>query len=245
MILCAASFGPFRQNHPDPLLPEKIILTPFFLELMGIYHRLFAAFGPQHWWPARTRDEMIIGAILTQNTAWNNVARAIGRLRQARCLTLAKIDRTPVRRLADLVRPSGTYRVKAERLKALAGWLAADFGGDWDALFSLGLDQARRKLLTVPGVGPETADAILLYAGGLPTFVVDAYTRRILRRHLLVPPPGTHEHTKQLFERALPLDARLFNEYHALLVELAKRHCRRRARCEGCPLASLRHDAEL
>ena len=211
--------------------------------LLRIYDLLLAAFGPQHWWPARTRDETVIGAILTQNTAWGNVERAIEALRRADCLTLDRIDRTPVRRLAGMIRPSGTYRIKARRLKDLARWLQTRFGGDLGALFALGPSAGRRELPGVRGVGPETADAILLYAGKLPTFVVDAYTQRVLRRHLLIGPDGGYERTKALFERTLPPDERLFGEYHALLVELGKRHCRKRARCEGCPLAALDHDA--
>ncbi len=214
-------------------------------ELTAIYERLYAAFGPQHWWPARTRDEMIIGAILTQNTAWTNVARAIDRLRQADCLTLERIDRTPTGRLAELARPSGTYRIKARRLKTFARWLRTEFRGDLDALFSLGLQPARTQLLSVKGIGPETADAILLYAGKLPTFVVDAYTQRVMRRHLLAMPTAGYHQTKQAFEHALRPDHQLYNEYHALLVELGKRYCRQRPRCEDCPLASLPHDADL
>jgi endonuclease-3 related protein len=214
-------------------------------KLMTIYERLLAAFGPQHWWPARTREEVIVGAILAQNTAWANVARAIERLRKADRLSLARIDQTPTGRLADLIRPSGTYRIKAKRLKCFTSWLRGEFSGDLDALFSVGVRHARRALLSVDGVGPETADAILLYAGGLPTFVVDAYTQRMARRHLLVPTQSTYDHTKGMFERALPADSQLYNEYHALLVELGKRHCRPRARCEGCPLDSLQHDAHL
>ena len=211
--------------------------------LLTIYERLFEAFGPQKWWPARTREEMIIGAILAQNTAWSNVERAIGRLRQANRLTLSRIDRTPAARLAELVRSSGTHRIKAERLKSFAAWLRDRFDGNLDALFARGVEQARRELLSVKGVGPETADVILLYAGGLATFVVDAYTQRILRRHLIVPPACTYDHTKQVCERALPTDQQLYNEYHALLVELGKQYCRPQARCAGCPLASLSHDA--
>jgi endonuclease-3 related protein len=212
---------------------------------MKIYERLLRAFGPQHWWPGRTREEVIIGAILTQNTAWANVERAIERLDRAGCLTLAAIDRTSAGRLSKLVRSSGTYRVKAERLKGLAAWLRTRFDGDLDALFAAGVDRARRELLLVKGVGPETADAILLYAGELPVFVVDAYTQRIMRRHFVVPSDSSYEQTRSVFERSLPGDPQLFNEYHALLVELGKRYCRRRARCHGCPLVALRHDAEL
>lgn len=213
--------------------------------LLSIYERLHAAYGPQHWWPARTAEEVVIGAILTQNTAWTNVERAIARLREARTLTLRAIDQTPLDRLSELVRPAGTYRVKALRLKALTAWLRAEYGGRLDRLFEQPVEEARVALLSVPGVGPETADAILLYAGEMPTFVVDAYTRRILRRHFLIPPDADYDRTKVAFENALGSDAKLFNEYHALLVELGKRHCRTKARCAGCPLEDLPHDPEL
>lgn len=212
--------------------------------LGAIYQPLFEAFGPQHWWPAETREEVIIGAILAQNTAWANVARAVERLGRADCLTLRAIHRTPLDRLARLVRPSGTYRIKAKRLKTLANWLQVNFDGHLDALFGMGTDRARKELLSVDGIGPETADAILLYAGRLPTFVVDAYTQRIMRRHFVVPPQSTYAQAKGVIERALPTNRQLYNEYHALLVELGKRYCRPRARCERCPLASLRHDPE-
>ena len=212
--------------------------------LEAIYQRLFEAFGPQHWWPAETREEVIIGAILAQNTAWANVARAVERLGRADCLTLRGIDRMPLDRLARLVRPSGTYRIKAERLKTFANWLQVNFDGDLDALFGMGTDRARKELLSIDGIGPETADAILLYAGRLPTFVVDAYTRRIMRRHFVVPPQSTYAQAKGVIERALPTNRQLYNEYHALLVELGKRYCRPRAQCEGCPLAPLKHDPE-
>ncbi len=213
--------------------------------ILGIYDLLHSAFGPQHWWPARTRDEIVIGAILAQNTAWANVERAIEALREAKCLTLERLDRMPTARLASLIRPSGTYRIKAQRLKGLTRWLQTRFGGRLDALFALGTQAARGELLGVKGIGPETADAIVLYAGKLPTFVVDAYTQRMMRRHLLIGPDSDYARTQAVFERALRPDAQLFGEYHALLVELGKRHCRARARCEDCPLAGLAHDADL
>jgi len=213
--------------------------------LTDIYRRLLTTYGPQHWWPARTREETIIGAVLTQNTAWGNVERAIAALRRARCLTLRRIHRLPLEQLEELVRPSGTYRVKAQRLKNLASWLEVRFGGDLDALFALGAEQARRELLTVKGIGPETADDIVLYAGRLPSFVVDAYTLRMLRRHFLIAPRDGYERAQSLFHLALPPDSGVYGEYHALIVELGKRHCRRHARCADCPLESLRHDADL
>lgn len=210
--------------------------------LSEFYDALYAAFGPQHWWPARTRDEMIIGAILTQNTAWTNVERAMARLKAARIESLAQIDRLDEAELAELIRPAGTFRVKARRLKAFAGWLGRCWGGELTRMFAAGLEVLRPELLAVPGIGPETADAILLYAGGLPTFVVDAYTRRVLRRHAILAATASYDETKALLERHLPADAGRFGEYHALLVELGKRFCRPRARCETCPLRAWPHD---
>jgi len=209
------------------------------------YDLLFAAFGPQGWWPAETRDEVLIGAVLTQNTSWKNVERAIRALRDADRITLDRIRRTPPDRLATLIRSSGTHRVKAGRLRALATWVEERFAGDLDRLFAAGLPAARQELLRVPGVGPETADAILLYAGNLPTFVVDAYTRRVLRRHHLIAASDGYGAVQALFERALPTVPALYGEYHALLVEVGKQYCRKRARCRTCPLATLPHDPDL
>lgn len=213
--------------------------------LQTIYDRLLQSLGPQNWWPARTRDEIIIGAILAQNTAWANVERAIENLRQANALTLPAIHRLPTDDLAQLIRPAGTFRIKAQRLKKLTAWLAQHFDSQPDALFALGLKQARQSLLTVNGIGPETADAILLYAGQLPTFVVDAYTQRILRRHHLIPPTADYHHTKTLFESAIPPDVTTYNQYHALIVQLGKHHCRPKAKCQNCPLESMPHNEAL
>jgi endonuclease-3 related protein len=209
--------------------------------LPEIYRILFDAFGPQHWWPARTPTEVVIGAILTQNTAWRNVERAIAALDAAGALDFPRLHELSEAQLAELIRPAGTYRVKARRLKAFVAWLMESAGGDLHAALSGDLAEVRRRLLDVPGIGPETADAILLYAGGRPSFVVDAYTGRILFRHLLVPPDAGYAEIKALFEEALPPDAAVFNEYHALLVELAKRHCRARPDCDRCPLRPLPH----
>jgi len=159
--------------------------------LREIYDTLLKAFGPQHWWPGETRDEVIIGAILTQNTAWGNVERAIDRLNSARSLSLAAIHRMKVDKLAELIRPAGTFRIKAKRLKAFVDWLYDCYAGDLDRLFAGPSPPLRASLLAIPGIGPETADAILLYAGDVPTFVVDAYTRRVLRRHFLIAPKAS------------------------------------------------------
>ena len=213
--------------------------------LRAMYDALLEAFGPQHWWPGETRDEVIIGAILTQNTAWANVERAIERLKSADVLSLAAIYAMEVGSLAELIRPAGTFRIKAKRIKAFVDWLYDCYAGDLDVLFACSADRLRHDLLGIPGIGPETADAIMLYAGDVPTFVVDAYTQRVLRRHFLVEPAATYERSKSLFESHLPGDVAHFGEYHALLVSLGKRFCRSQARCDGCPLADWNHDASL
>ncbi len=212
--------------------------------LMDFYEALLGHYGPQGWWPGQTREEVIIGAILTQNTAWRNVERAIDNLRRAGCLDLARVHDMEPARLAELIRPAGTFNVKAKRLKACVDWLFERFGGDLDAMFACSLDELREALLGVRGVGRETADAILLYAGQMPSFVVDAYTHRVLLRHGLIDHEADYDEVKALFEDCLPPEVDLFNEYHALLVAVGKNHCRPRPRCEGCPLERFEHAVE-
>jgi len=205
--------------------------------LPQFYHALFAALGPQGWWPARTRFEVIVGAILTQNTAWGNVERAIANLRRARLLSPRALAGAPLRRLARLVRPSGYFRQKARRLKTFVRFLETEYGGSLARMFRVPTAELRQKLLGVPGIGPETADSILLYAGGHPVFVVDAYTRRILLRHGLIGEKSSYEEIRALFEQNLPREPRLNNEFHALLVQVGKNWCRpQAARCDECPL---------
>lgn len=210
-----------------------------------MYDSLWSAYGPQHWWPARTPTEVVIGAILAQNTAWTNVERAVKNLKSANCLTWSALCDLSEARLAKLIQPSGTYRIKAARLKAFVEYLWSHHRGSLKSLLGGDLDEARRRLLSIRGIGPETADAILLYAGRRPTFVVDAYTKRILRRHFLSERDAGYETIRELFHRALPRDVQLYNEYHALLVAVGKRHCRTRAQCSGCPLGELPHDSSL
>jgi endonuclease-3 related protein len=212
--------------------------------LRDMYDCMFAAYGPQKWWPAQTPTEVIIGAILTQNTAWRNVERAIANLRRAKALDWAVLRDLPFEALAELIKPAGTFNVKARRLKAFITWLWERFDGRLERMFALSLDTLREELLSVSGIGRETADAILLYAGNLPTFVVDAYTARILRRHGLIDNESGYEDIKELFESYLNADPQLFNEYHALLVNVGKLHCRPRPRCAGCPLEQFPHEVE-
>lgn len=210
--------------------------------LKAFYAALSAHFGPQHWWPGETPTEVIVGAILTQNTNWQNVERAISRLREAGCLDWVRLRDLPENELAELIRPAGYYNVKARRLKNFVRWLWDAHRGDLAELESLPLPMLREELLSINGIGRETADSILLYALGRPTFVIDAYTHRVLQRHRIVDGEADYEAMKELMESALPADAGLFNEYHALFVAVGKAHCRPRARCEGCPLAQFEHD---
>lgn len=203
---------------------------------MGLYRRLLRRFGPQRWWPARSRFEVIVGAILTQNTAWTNVKHAIARMRAERLLTPERIDAAPHRTLATLIRSSGYYNMKARRLKQFTGFLLTRYGGSLPRMFQTGLPKLRGELLGISGIGEETADSILLYAGNRPTFVVDAYTRRVLERHGLIRAGASYREIQRLFMDRLPADAALFNEYHALLVAVGKTYCRTTPRCDACPL---------
>lgn len=212
--------------------------------LEAFFAALLEAYGPQRWWPAETSTEVVIGAILTQNTSWKNVERAIAALRAAGALNFARLHAMDAEQIAELIRPAGTFRVKAARLKAFVDWLHAEYGGRMQALADVPTETLRGQLLAIRGIGPETADAILLYALERPTFVVDAYTRRVLVRHGVADLDADYDTLKVLFEDALPPERQVFNEYHALLVEVGKGHCRARARCEGCPLERFPHNAE-
>ncbi len=205
--------------------------------LAQYYATLTAALGPMNWWPAKTSFEVIVGAILTQNTAWVNVERALIKLRQARMLTPRALERVPTPKLARLVRSSGYFRQKARKLKAFVRFLRRDFGGSLERMFRMPTTQLRKRLLHVQGIGPETADSILLYAGKHPVFVVDAYTKRILHRHGLTPESAGYEEVRKLFESGLPRDSQLYNEFHALLVSVGKNWCRpQNPKCNQCPL---------
>lgn len=208
-------------------------------QLWQIYRHLYRAFGPQGWWPADTPFEVAVGAILTQNTNWRNVTSAITRLKAAGLLTPAALQAVPEAALAELIRPAGYYRIKARRLKNLAAFLCQNYGGSLTALAAVDYLRVRKELLRLKGIGPETADSILLYALHQPVFVVDAYTHRILSRHGLAPETCSYEELQALFHAALPPEVPLFQEYHALLVHLGKTCCRPRPRCQACPLAAL------
>jgi endonuclease-3 related protein len=213
--------------------------------LSEIYQLLYDAFGPQHWWPGETPFEIVTGAILTQNTNWANVEKAIANLKSAGYLTPEALFRIEISKLAELIRPAGYFNIKAKRLKSFIIWLYDNYDGEMKNLELAGTDQLRAELLAVKGIGRETADSILLYALGRPVFVVDAYTARIALRHKLIDSGADYEQLRQLFESNLTEDVRLFNEYHALLVRAGKEFCRPKAKCRDCPLEELPHTLDI
>jgi endonuclease-3 related protein len=218
-----------RAAQPFGVEPGEVLET--------FYEELLRQFGPQGWWPARTRLEVILGAILTQNTTWQNAARAISSLRDAGLLQWPRLRRASTSQLEACIRPAGYFRQKARTIRTFVKWLDCAHQGSLDALFRQPPALARAQLLALRGLGPETADAILLYAGKLPFFVADAYTRRVLARHALISPEDDYTAAQQFLHRYLPANEGLFNEFHALLVETGKRHCKHRAAdCCGCPL---------
>ncbi len=213
--------------------------------LTEIYQLLFERFGPQHWWPGETQFEIITGAVLTQNTNWTNVEKAIANLKSAGCLTPEKIHRLQTPELAELIRPAGYYRIKAKRLKNFVSWLFDNHEGSLKSLENLDTDHLRADLLAIKGIGRETADSILLYALNRPIFVVDAYTARIAVRHGLIDSDADYEQLRQLFQSNLPQDTQLFNEYHALLVRVGSQFCKPKPKCLRCPLENLPHSLAI
>jgi endonuclease-3 related protein len=204
--------------------------------LREVYERLLAAYGPQGWWPGETPFEVIVGAILTQSAAWVNVEKAIGNLKAEGALSPEALHALDEGELARLIRPSGYFNAKARKLKAFVEMLYARFDGDLGSLLGLPVGELRPLLLSTHGIGPETADSIALYAADQPSFVVDAYTRRILSRIGVRPARDTYEGWQMMLTGALPPDARLFNEYHALIVAHGKNVCRKAPRCGDCVL---------
>jgi endonuclease-3 related protein len=204
--------------------------------IQEIHARLLDHFGPQHWWPGETPFEIMLGAVLTQNTSWRNVSLAIETLRQEGLLSFEALEALPTELLAEKIRPSGYYNQKARRLKGLLAAIRED-SGSLEAFFDQNTHTLREKLLAVKGIGPETADSIILYGAGKPVFVVDAYTYRILLRHDLIAEDADYEEIQDLFLGKLPTETPLFNEYHALLVRLAKEYCKKsNPLCDSCPL---------
>jgi len=211
-------------------------------KLMEIYQLLYDRYGCQHWWPGHSRLEIVVGAILTQNTNWGNVEKAIKNLKAAKSLTAEKLYDMDISALAEMIRPAGYYNIKAGRLKNFLEWLFKEHDGDLNRLEDTDPETLRRELLQIKGVGPETADSIVLYAFDKPVFVVDAYTCRIMGRHGLIEDGADYEQVRDFFQSYLDRSVELFNEYHALLVRLGKEYCRPKAKCDGCPLEKLPHD---
>jgi endonuclease-3 related protein len=207
--------------------------------LERIYRRLRSRYGPSGWWPGRTAFEVCLGAILTQNTAWTNAEKALQSLRSRRLLSWRALHRVPAARLAPILRSAGTFRVKARRVAAFVDFLGREYGGRVAGMTREDTSVLRARLLAVPGIGPETADSIALYAAGQPLFVVDAYTRRIFRRLGFLGGRESYDEVQALFMGALPRDAALFAEYHAHIVRLAKEACRATPMCARCPLDDL------
>jgi len=205
-----------------------------------IYRILFNFFGPQHWWPAQTPFEVMVGAVLVQNTNWKNAERVIDQLKRRSLLTPKKLNALNVRALASHIRPVGYFNVKAKRLKNFLSFFIDHYSGSVGRMKACSGTALRRELLSVNGIGPETADSILLYALQKPFFVIDAYTRRVFSRHGIIGKNDVYEKAQQIFMRSLPCDVKLYNEYHALIVKVAKDFCRTKPLCLACPLRCLK-----
>ena len=204
--------------------------------LLDLFERLFRAFGPRHWWPADSPFEVVIGAILTQNTAWQNVKKAITNLKADGLLTPDGLHNLQIQHLSSLIKPAGYYNIKAKRLKHFLDFLFQETGGDLGCLLARDLTTLRNQLISVNGIGPETADSIILYAGNKPSFVVDAYTKRILFRHSLLPEDVSYDEARDFFMDCLEPDVPMFNEFHALIVHLGHAYClKRNPKCSACP----------
>ncbi len=203
----------------------------------AVYKKLYTTFGPQSWWPGETPLEVIIGAVLVQNTSWRNVSGVIEALKKEHLLSIEKLESLPTEELEARLRPVGYFRIKAKRLRHVLEYLRESCNGDLETLFRRPVEALRNELLAVHGIGPETADSILLYAGNLPVFVVDAYTCRIALRHGWIAPNDDYHAVQKRFLATLPEDRQLYNEFHALMVRLGKDYCKRsKPRCDACPL---------
>jgi len=213
-------------------------------KLTKIYDILLETFGSQYWWPGDSTFEIILGAILTQNTSWANVAKAIENIKTAELMSAEKLYQLDNSQLEPLIRSAGYFRLKAKRLKNFLDWLFDNYQGNLENVQRVSTDYLREQLLSINGIGPETADSILLYGFGRPRFVVDTYTARIMTRHGLIEPGADYDSLQYLFEGNLPADVKLFNEFHALLVCVGKDFCKPKAKCDKCPLRHLPHDLE-
>jgi len=217
-------------------VPDTERLTETGRKLLRMFHLLLERFGTQDWWPAETELEVMVGAVLTQNTNWKNVEKAIANLKRKGLLSLDALASLSVPELAEEIRPAGYYNVKAGRLKNLIAFVQETYHGELDKCLSEETGVLRKSLLSVKGVGPETADSMLLYAAKKPVFVVDAYTFRVMNRHGLIFEEAGYEDLQELFMDNFPEDTGFFNEFHALLVQVGKHFCGKKPRCEACPL---------
>lgn len=210
------------------------------MKIYDIYKILLRRYGPQGWWPGETQLEIIVGAILTQNTSWTNVEKAIADLKEVVSLdSPTDLHGLSIKRLSRLIRPAGYYNVKARRIKNFTQFLEERYGSSIKMLGALDSQRLREELLSVNGIGPETCDSIMLYAFNRAVFVIDAYTKRIFSRHGYFTHDILYESAQRYFMNNLPAKEKIFNEYHALIVRLAKEHCRTNPRCDGCPLSSM------
>ena len=209
----------------------------FQRRLLKFYRRLYAFYGPQKWWPAEGPFEVMVGAILTQNTSWLNAEKAIENLKAKGLLSPRSLKKASPRVISELIRPAGYYRLKTKRLKNFVEFFSRTYRGSITLMRKTPCSRLRNKLLSVSGIGPETADSILLYALNKPVFVIDAYTKRILNRHRIISDGYGYAETQRIFEDNLPRKSKLFNEYHALLVRLGKEYCKKtKAQCARCPI---------
>lgn len=204
--------------------------------IKDFYNALYTRYGPQDWWPAESELECILGTILTQNTSWKNVEKAFENLKSRGLISVDELDSISTEKLARLIRPSGYFNQKAIKIKTFISYIKKAYNGDLGKLLDEDTHRLREKLLSIKGIGPETADSILLYALKKPVFVIDTYTYRVLSRHCMVPMETSYQEMQELLMNSVPNDVQVFNEYHALFVKVGKEHCKRKALCKGCPL---------
>ncbi len=208
-------------------------------KLLNIYNLLLKHFGKQHWWPAETPFEVVVGAILTQSTSWKNVESTIENLKAEGILTPAGIRRVKTKQLSKLIKPALYHNVKAKKLKIFVDFLYKNYDGNLENFLKIKKNKLREELLSIWGIGPETADSIILYAANKPSFVVDTYTKRVFKRLGLVKKEKSYDESREFFESNLPKSVKLYNEYHALTVELGKNYCKNNPKCDGCPVKNL------